>query len=258
MKKQNTKFYIDAKKIWNTVVTIDADCPNELKLQLERHKKLLNLFHPGSYYYYIFNIFLGEFDFMSNDVFSILGYSAEEMSIPFIIEKIHPDDKPYFLKFENHIAKFFQTLPFEKIKKYKVQYDFRLRTKDDRYVRILHQAIQVNYDEENFYHTLGLDTDISHIKQEGVPTFSLIGLEDEPSYFNIQDSNSFTQSYDIFTRREREILKLIIENKSSKEIAQILFISLNTVNTHRKKILEKSSAKTPVELVSKAMKEGWI
>jgi len=178
MKNQDTKFYHDAKRIWSTVVKIEADCPNELKLQLELHKKLLNLFQPGSYYYYIFNIFLGEFDFMSNNVSSILGYSIEEMTVPFFIENIHPDDKPYFLKFENHIAKFFKSLPFEKIQNYKAQYDFRVRTHDNRYIRILHQAIQVNYDTENFYHTLGIDTDISHIKQEGIPTFSLIALED--------------------------------------------------------------------------------
>jgi DNA-binding CsgD family transcriptional regulator len=258
MKKQHSKFYLSAKKIWNTVVKIDRDSNHELKLQLELHKQLLSLFQPGSYYYYIFNIYQGEFDFVSPTVTALLGYLPEEMNVPFVMENMHPDDKPYFLKFEYHIAQFFKTLPFDQIQNYKVQYDFRIKAKNSQYVRMLHQAVQVNYDKENFYHTLGLDTDISHIKQDGLPSFSIIGLAGQPSYYNITGDYTLTQSYDIFTRREREILKLIVENKNSKEIADLLFISLHTVNSHRKNILEKAGAKTPIELVSKAISEGWI
>ncbi|MNL63404.1 Spore germination protein GerE [compost metagenome] len=122
----------------------------------------------------------------------------------------------------------------------------------------MHQAIQIDYDESNFYRTLDFDTDISHIKPEGIPTFSIIGLDGEPSYYNITETNTLTQSYDLFTRRERAILKLIVENKSSKEIASELFISPHTVNAHRKNILRKADVKTPVELVCKALQEGWV
>ncbi|MBO9731467.1 MAG: hypothetical protein J7623_22695 [Chitinophaga sp.] len=134
----------------------------------------------------------------------------------------------------------------------------RLKTKDNRYVRVLHQAVQIDYDEKNYYRTLSLHTDITHIKQEGAPCFSLIGLENEPSYYNIQDANVITQAVDPFTKREREILKGIVEGKSSKEIADDLFISLHTVNTHRKNMLAKADVKTPVELVRMAIQEAWV
>ena len=258
MSNQQSQFYLSAKKIWSTVVKEDSTHPHELKLELDLHKRLLNLFQPGSYYYYVFNIFQAEFEVVSPGVTNILGYLPEEINLPFFLEILHPDDKPYFLQFETRITEFFKALPFEKIAKYKMQYDFRLRAKNGRYVRLLHQAVQIDYDESNYYRTLDIDTDITHIKPDGIPTFSIIGLDGEPSYYNIAEANTLTQSFDLFTRRERAILKLIVENNSSKEIADQLCISPHTVNAHRKNILRKANAQTPVELVRKAIQEGWV
>lgn len=258
MQRSTSDFYLNAKKIWGTVVKTDSVDSNELRLQLEFHKRLLNIFQVGSYYYLIFNIYQGAIEFISPEVTDVLGYEIDEMSAEFLMDKIHPEDKSYFLNFEYRITEFFKPLPFDKIKNYKVQYDYRIKAKSNKYVRILHQAVQIDYDITNFYRTLCLQTDISHIKQDGIPCFSIIGLDGEPSYYNIQDVERITRSYDIFTKREREILKFIVEGKSTKEIADVLFISPYTVSTHRKNILNKTNAKGSVDLVSKAISEGWI
>lgn len=52
------------------------------------------------------------------------------------------------------------------------------------------------------------------------------------------------------TERETEIIKLLAQNKSSKEIAEILFLSKHTVNTHRRNILEKTGKDSTAELVA--------
>ncbi len=52
------------------------------------------------------------------------------------------------------------------------------------------------------------------------------------------------------TDREIEIVKLLLQGKSSKEIGEILFISKHTVNTHRRNILEKTSINSTGELVA--------
>ena len=260
MSGDQSQFYLSAKKIWNTVVEKDSERPHELELELDLHKKLLHLFQPGTYYYYVFNIFQADFELVSPGVTSVLGYDPEEIDIHLFLEILHPDDKPYFLEFERRITEFFKALPYEKIQNYKMQYDFRMRTKDNRYIRLLHQAVQIDFDESNFYRTLDIDTDITHIKPDGIPCFSIIGLEGEPSYYNIDitKTNALARSYDLFTRKEREILKLIIENNNSREIAEKLFISPHTVNAHRKNILRKAQAQTPLELVGKAIRNGWI
>ncbi|NQX43251.1 helix-turn-helix transcriptional regulator [Pedobacter steynii] len=171
---------------------------------------------------------------------------------------IHPEDKPYFLCFEDKIVTFFNLLPKDKIKNYKIQYDLRLKTKSNKYIRILIQYLPLDYDQNNFYRSFHIHTNITHIKPEGTPRFSIIGLDGEPSYYNIQDTEVFTKSYDLFTRREREILKLIVEGKNSKTIAEELYISLHTVNSHRKNILNKAGVKTPLDLVRRVISEAWM
>jgi DNA-binding CsgD family transcriptional regulator len=258
MEKSTSNFYLEAKKIWETVTKTDSDYSKEIEFELELHKRLLNFLQIGNYYYFVFNIFKGEFNLVSKNVKDVLGYYPEEMTVLFLLDNVHPDDKKYLLNYELRSITFFKTLDFDKIKKYKAQYDFRIKAKDGKYVRILQQTIQIDYDENNFYRSLGIHTDISHIKKDGEPCFSIIGLDGEPSYYNLQDPAVFTKSYDLFTKREREILKYIVEGISSKTIATDLNISLHTVNTHRKNILIKANCKSPIDLVTKVINEGWI
>ncbi len=63
---------------------------------------------------------------------------------------------------------------------------------------------------------------------------------------------------DPLTTREREVLKLIAEGKSSKEIAHLLFISVFTVNNHRKSIMEKLNLKKATDLVKYAIRKGYV
>ncbi|MFT4535493.1 MAG: DNA-binding NarL/FixJ family response regulator [Saprospiraceae bacterium] len=60
------------------------------------------------------------------------------------------------------------------------------------------------------------------------------------------------------TNRETEILKLIAEEYSNPEIAQKLFISIRTVDTHRRNLLDKLQAKNTAGLVRYAMKHGLV
>jgi DNA-binding NarL/FixJ family response regulator len=56
--------------------------------------------------------------------------------------------------------------------------------------------------------------------------------------------------------REREVLQLMAEGRSSKEVAAILHIALPTVETHRRQIMEKLGLRTVAELTKYAIREG--
>jgi DNA-binding NarL/FixJ family response regulator len=66
------------------------------------------------------------------------------------------------------------------------------------------------------------------------------------------------EQFDILTPRELEVLKLIAEAHTSKEIAELLFISIKTVERHRQNILDKLGMRDRVELTRYAIRRGLI
>ena len=62
----------------------------------------------------------------------------------------------------------------------------------------------------------------------------------------------------LLTTREREVLKLVAEGKSNREIADLLFISIHTIERHRANIMNKLDMKKTVDLVKYAIQKGYI
>jgi DNA-binding NarL/FixJ family response regulator len=67
-----------------------------------------------------------------------------------------------------------------------------------------------------------------------------------------------SQTLPILTRREKEILELIAAGLTNQEIADKLFISYTTVDTHRKNLLQKFEAKNVAVLINLAAKNGFL
>jgi DNA-binding NarL/FixJ family response regulator len=65
-------------------------------------------------------------------------------------------------------------------------------------------------------------------------------------------------TYDLLTEREREVLQLVAEGKTNKEIASHLNLSLYTVDTHRTHILQKLNLHSVPELILYAVRKGII
>ena len=233
--------------------------PSQLKFELDLYKKLWNFLLIGDSYYFIINHHTLKFEFVSSEVENVMGYLPSEFDIPFMNSKLHPDDRSWFLAIGSSIVDFFMQLPLEKLMKYKVRYDIRFRKKGGDYARILYQGILLEHDDAGrFLRTLSVHTDISYLKQDGNPVLSFIGLDGEPSYFDAASNNIFIRQKEDFTKREKEVLKLLIEGKPSKEISSVLNISKQTVDTHRKNMLHKKHLNNTGELVGKAIRCGWI
>jgi DNA-binding NarL/FixJ family response regulator len=60
------------------------------------------------------------------------------------------------------------------------------------------------------------------------------------------------------TLREREVIKLIAEGNSNKKIAELLFISVRTVENHRAGIMGKLNLKNAVDLIKYAIQKGYV
>jgi DNA-binding NarL/FixJ family response regulator len=87
------------------------------------------------------------------------------------------------------------------------------------------------------------------------PAISRLLVED---YMLALERKGGEDSYELLTTREREILQLLAEGKSNKEVANMLNLSLYTVETHRTHILQKLNLHTVPELILYAVRKGII
>jgi DNA-binding NarL/FixJ family response regulator len=87
------------------------------------------------------------------------------------------------------------------------------------------------------------------------PSVSRMLVED---YVRQLQEKDVEDSYELLTTRERELLQLIAEGKSNKDIANMLNLSLYTVETHRSNILSKLNLHTVPELILYAVRKGII
>ncbi|MDO9287499.1 MAG: response regulator transcription factor [Thermodesulfovibrionales bacterium] len=71
-----------------------------------------------------------------------------------------------------------------------------------------------------------------------------------------QSSKADYTAFSILTDREREVLQLIVEGKTTKEIASILNVSTKTIETHRQQIMKKLNVHSIAELTKYAIREG--
>ncbi|MCS7041214.1 MAG: response regulator transcription factor [Bryobacteraceae bacterium] len=74
---------------------------------------------------------------------------------------------------------------------------------------------------------------------------------------NLQQRNQ-QDSYSLLTDREKEVLQLLAEGRSNKEVAQLLNLSVYTVETHRTRIMQKLNLHNTAELVLYAVRKKII
>ena len=230
-----------------------------LKLKRGLYKKLWQSSLIDDSYYFIVDHPTMSLSFVSREVEAVMGYLPSEFDISFLKSKIHPDDRCWYLATGKDILDFFSKLTPGKLMKYKVCYDLRYRKKNGQYTRLLYQGIVLELDGKGrLLKTLGVHTDIFYLKQEGKSVLSFIGMEGEPSFIDVGSKNIWHERPDDLTERERQVVNLLMNGKSSKEIGSILKISKQTVDTHRKNMLRKKNLSTTGELVGKAIKMGWV
>jgi DNA-binding NarL/FixJ family response regulator len=87
------------------------------------------------------------------------------------------------------------------------------------------------------------------------PAVSKVLLQD---YMRKLRRSGAEDSYDLLSPREREVLQLVAEGKSNKEVAGLLNLSVYTVETHRAKIMQKLNLKGVPELILYAVRKGII
>jgi len=87
------------------------------------------------------------------------------------------------------------------------------------------------------------------------PAIAAVLVED---YVRSLQQRGLSDSYSLLTEREREVLQLLAEGRSNKEVAALLDLGLSTVETHRANLMQKLSLHNTAEIVLYAVRKGLI
>lgn len=223
-----------------------------------------SIFTNGPFYYFIVDFSNMKTNYMSPSVKDIHGFDPATAEFHDIIGETHPDDMSFVAKAEAAALDIIlNRIDRTTNKKYKISYCFRLKTIDGSYKLFHHQCIILTTDEEgNVCKALNIHTNINHLTEQNNYKVSVIGLFGEPSYMDIPlisgEEKFFPSQQMLFTKRETQLIQLMAAGLTSAAIADQLFISIHTVNSHRKKIMQKSGCKSVAQLVIKCVTEGII
>jgi DNA-binding NarL/FixJ family response regulator len=156
------------------------------------------------------------------------------------------------------VWEFLIALPVSQRKYYKTSLDFRIKNKEEIYKRVLQQNTALQTDRVgNIVLLLMVVSDISHLKKETGISAAIISTKNDG--FLVWDaSDTHLNSQIAFSRREREIIKLLAEGFSSREVAERLSVSEYTVSTHRRNMLKKTRLSNTRALVRFAINHGMI
>ena len=195
-----------------------------------------------------------KFEYISKNMFACLGLDIdllEKEGMRYFWSRIHPDDVDHWLCALNELMNFTLTeIPLEKRVKMSYTWNYRIKNSKDVYVNVVQNTTPLEFDANEkpvigLAHYTILD---GEIKMQVCASAKLLNenSEYETVYFNNFTQKLLSQGV---SNRERDVIRLLVLNYSSKEIAQKLNISSNTVNTHRRNILQKLNVSSTGELI---------
>ena len=141
-------------------------------------------------------------------------------------------------------------VPVETVKDFKLIYDYRRKNKQGQYIRVIEQQNVLELDKNNNIWLALSVLDISPDKDITTPFRCRLINSKTAELFHFPPEENLPR----LSSREKEILSLISKGLISKQIADQLFISVNTVNTHRQRIIEKLKVSNTAEAIKYAMK----
>ena len=216
-----------------TPSAFDGINPNDpLMQELESVMELNNQF------IYVADAIQMRIHFTSKGSKGILGIPPEDLSFYHFMETTHPGDIQRLNLGRSKLVKMAQDLYIAEKGHTILSTNFRMRVPSGDYSDFLIQAYlfysAIPYKTVFF---LKIHTNIDWHKKIKHGYHYYVG--DNLSYIRYPDDEMLMEG-NIFSGREFEIIKLIESGLSSEEIADKLFLSVHTVNTHRRNILEKS------------------
>lgn len=225
-----------------------------LKTHINRIIDLDHYLPYSSTFFCITNTQTLEFEYVSKNFKACIGLDSElleSQGMRYFWSRIHPEDLEKWLTALNHLMEFtLGNIKEEDRNKANYTWNYRFKNADDTFVNIVQNTTPLAFDSHGkpiigLAHYTVLHPDL---KMDISASAKLLNDKDEYEtvYFN-----NFSQKLlsDGISNRERDVIRLLVLNYSSKEISEKLNISPHTVDTHRRNILKKLNISSTGELI---------
>lgn len=213
----------------------------------------------GSSFFWLINYLKREPAYVSSSVKEVLGYHKaflNNASMGNYLRLVPAEDRVLLKKVFSDIHAYYQQIPLQEIGQYRFDFNYRIQRADYRLISVMQQTMFLQASASGFpLIELSMVTDFSTYK-----TNTLIQLQvfkAEQGGYKPLAAWQYDEDLEKLTDREREVLSLIAQGQTDKDIADQMNISLHTVKTHRKNIVTKTNSRNSAEAVNKylAMRE---
>jgi DNA-binding CsgD family transcriptional regulator len=246
----NYQLFFDFIEYYSPVGFTGINRNDPLILALEK------MMENNNQFFLIFDMIRMKVGFSSKGSKELLGIGPEDISPYHFKEATHPDD---LKRNELGIARLFKTAHEIFIKKegaILISTNFRFRNSTGNYSSQMVQCyiFYCPLPNDSVY-MININTDIDWHKKYKCGFHYYIG--EDMSNFRYPDEELLSLGHS-FTAREFEIIKMIKAGYDSEHIAEKLFVSRHTINTHRKNILEKSGYANTIDLIFCLEEKGLL
>ncbi len=187
------------------------------------------------------------------DVERVCGWSKEIFlsgGVDFFVSQIPAAELRGLEEMTRHINRYVVTLNDERAKNFRAIFDYKLTRSDGKVNRIIQESTALKRDAQgNILFFLVLVSDISSLKRDHRQHLRLTDGQENLLY-EVDNKTGECHRLEAISKRELEIIRLSGQNMTSNAIAEKLFISPHTVNTHRQKVLRKFGMKDTMELMN--------
>ncbi|MEM9544624.1 MAG: LuxR C-terminal-related transcriptional regulator [Bacteroidota bacterium] len=238
------------QSIWKSLGVANIQLSDE---ELKTHIELLNhRNHINSTALNIVDLTNNNYYFIDPEIEKIYGYTKEELkdkSLSFAFGRLIFRHKTSLIRSVLHHRSFYAKLAPTEYNDYITNRELTFVDKRGSKRKILQQIIHNFYDDNGVIFAMAtLFTDIGHTKKDD--TFKYYIYQRSTNKL-VYEKGRMRNEMNVFTKREMEIIDFISSGLSSKEIADQLHLSIHTVKTHRKNILNKVPVRNMTELIKK-------
>lgn len=221
------------------------------------HPLINNLYSVGKSFAIIANTSNWEIEAVTGDSTDLTGYTAEEiynMGGEFLMNFTVPEHLQVNMATVKTCMEYSNSIPEEQRESVFAIYYYHGRKKNGDFIAVQHQSIPVVFDEQKIpFIFCNIYSDISYLDPQNIPHGVMVNKFTREVFHLNKNSLNLEKREDLFSKREKEVIRHMTNGLTSKEIAEILYISNDTVRTHRKNILRKAGVTNTISLIKYAI-----